>query len=83
LTLAFATVSQAALPDGPNKDLVETKCGACHDTSLLMGNRLSLIDWRTKVQIMVGLGAQVTPKEQGEIVNYLNTYLGLKPPPKK
>ena len=83
LTLAFATASQAALPDGPNSSLVAAKCGSCHEVSVATANRFSLPDWRTKVKIMVGQGAQVTPQEMDLIVTYLNTYFGLTAPPKK
>ena len=84
LTLAFATASQATeLPDGPNESLVAAKCGGCHEVSVATGNRFSLPDWRTKVKIMIGQGAQVTPQEMDLIVNYLNTYFGLTAPPKK
>lgn len=84
LMFAFATASQAAeLPDGPNQSLVAAKCGACHEVSVSVRNRLSLPDWRTKVKIMVGKGAPITPQEADLIVTYLNTYFGLNPPPKK
>lgn len=84
LTLAFATASQAAeLPDGPNQSLVAAKCGACHEISVSVRDRLSLPDWRTKVKIMIGKGAPITPQEADLIVTYLNTYFGLTPPPKK
>src|SRR5262249_52114366 len=84
LTLAFATASPAEdLPEGPNQALVAAKCGACHEVSVAVRDHLSLPDWRTKVKIMIGKGAPISPQEMDQIVAYLNTYFGVTPPAKK
>jgi hypothetical protein len=74
---------KADLPDGANRDLVAAKCVACHDVSVITNQRNNADDWRNKVQRMGAHGAQVSPEEIDQIVDYLNTYLGLTPPPKK
>ena len=81
---AAAAPSQAVdLPDGPNRDLVATKCADCHDLSVITSKRFSANDWRTKVKIMAAQGVQVSPQEVDQIVDYLSTWFGLTPPPKK
>lgn len=81
---AGASLAQAVdLPDGPNKELVASKCVNCHDLSVITSKRLSANEWRTKVKIMAAQGVEVSPQEMEQIVDYLSTYFGLTPPPKK
>ena len=84
MSFASASAAQAAdLPDGPDKDLVATRCANCHDLSVVTSKRLSANEWRTKVKIMAAQGAEVSPQEVDQIVDYLSTHFGVTPPPAK
>lgn len=83
LTLACTAAPQvkADLPDGPERELVAARCVVCHDISVITTQRHNADDWRNTVQRMAAQGAQVSPEEIDQIIDYLSTYLGLTPPP--
>ncbi len=71
--------AQVALPEGPNRDLVERKCGSCHHIEMVAINGRSEETWNGTIDEMTGYGLQVSPAERVSILKYLTTYL---PPPK-
>ena len=78
--LSVAQASAQQFPDGPGKEILETKCSECHGPEqALIGDGRSPEEWRDVVQEMVGLGAEV-PKDQAQI---LVAYLAKNWPPKK
>jgi cytochrome c5 len=60
-----------ALPDGRGKQLVETRCGLCHDLERVATIKRHKQDWPVIVGNMVERGAPVTPEEARAITDYL------------
>jgi len=62
------------LPDGKGKELVGRICVACHDLSpITTSGGFTRRDWEQVVQSMIDMGADITPDEVPQIVNYLAT----------
>jgi hypothetical protein len=70
--------AQAALPEGPNRDLVQVMCGSCHDIEMVVINGRSEQNWDATIDEMTGYGMRLTPADRALILKYLATYL----PPK-
>jgi len=70
--------AQVALPEGPNRDLVERACGSCHDIEMVVINGRSEERWDGTIDEMTGYGMRISPAERALILKYLATYL----PPK-
>jgi cytochrome c5 len=65
-----------ALPDGQGKELVETRCGLCHDLERVATIKRQKKDWPGIVANMVAWGATATPEEARTISDYLATNFG-------
>ncbi len=65
-----------ALPDGHGKDLVETRCGLCHDLERVAAVKRAKQDWPVIVGNMVARGATVTLEEAKTIAAYLAANFG-------
>ena len=70
--------AQVALPEGPNRDLVERMCGSCHDIEMVVINGRGEENWNGTIDEMTGYGLRLSPAERALILKYLTTYL----PPK-
>jgi hypothetical protein len=68
----------AALPDGPNRELVEAACGSCHDIEMVAINGRSEERWRLTIDEMTGYGMRLSPSDRALILRYLATYLPAK-----
>ncbi len=66
------------LPEGPGKDLVQTRCAACHTLSRITDSRRTGAEWEQTVQDMVSRGAAVSASEAQTITSYLSTQFGRK-----
>jgi cytochrome c5 len=64
------------LPDGHGKDLVETRCGLCHDLERVAAIKRSNKAWPVIVANMVERGATATPEETKTISDYLAANFG-------
>ena len=64
------------LPDGHGKDLVETRCGLCHDLERVAAIKRSGKAWPVIVANMVERGVTVTPDEAKAISDYLAANFG-------
>ncbi len=64
------------LPDGHGKELVETRCGLCHDLERVATIKRQKRDWPVIVNNMVAWGATATPEEAKTITNYLAANFG-------
>ena len=73
---AAQTIGNVALPNGPGKELVETRCSACHDLERVAAVKRNKQDWPALVANMVGRGAVATPDEVQIIAAYLATNFG-------
>jgi hypothetical protein len=65
----------AKLPEGPNRELVESVCGSCHDIEMVAIGRRSEERWSLTIDEMVSYGLRVSPDERALILRYLATYL--------
>jgi len=68
------------LPDGKGKELVAQVCSQCHGLQPLFFHRGDHRKWEMVVHEMVAFGAQVTPQERDEILDYLKTTFAAEPP---
>jgi cytochrome c5 len=64
------------LPDGQGKDLVQARCGLCHDLERVAAIKRQKKDWPAIVGNMVTWGATATPEEAKTISDYLATNFG-------
>ena len=71
--------AEVVLPEGPSRDLIERKCGSCHDIEMVAINGRSEERWNLTIEEMASYGLQLTPAERALVLKYLATYL---PPPK-
>jgi cytochrome c5 len=71
-----ATIAKVTLPGGPGKELVETRCTACHDLERVAVVKRQKADWPALVANMVGRGAVATPDEAQTITSYLASHFG-------
>ncbi len=79
LTSALAGHAQS-LPEGPGQAAVQSACSTCHRITVVTAQRLSHAGWENVVENMVSRGAQATPEEQKEIVDYLAANFGVGAP---
>jgi len=73
---AAAGATVVALPAGPGKELVETRCTACHDLERVAVVKRQKADWPALVANMVGRGAAASPDEARTIASYLAAHFG-------
>lgn len=71
-----ASASKVTLPGGSGKDLVETRCTACHDLERIALIKRHKADWPALVANMVDRGAVATPEEVRAISSYLVSHFG-------
>jgi cytochrome c5 len=65
-----------ALPDGPGKNLVETRCNLCHDLERIATGTRHKADWPVIVANMVARGGTASPDEAQTIADYLAANFG-------
>jgi hypothetical protein len=61
------------LPSGPTQAKVTTACTECHESRIIVQQRLSKPAWTKEVDKMVKWGALVDPAEHDGFVDYLST----------
>jgi cytochrome c5 len=64
------------LPDGTGKNLVETRCGLCHDLERVATAKRQKRSWPVIVDNMVAWGAAATPDEAKTMTDYLAANFG-------
>ena len=75
--VATAPESSAVLRDDePGRKIFESRCLACHDTTLASQQRLTIPGWTREVDKMIGWGAGVTDAEKQSLVEYLAARFG-------
>jgi hypothetical protein len=67
------------LPAGPIQAQVRTDCTECHDSHIIMQQRLSNKAWSKEVDKMIKWGAVVAPSDRNAFIDYLS----LNFPPEK
>jgi cytochrome c5 len=76
VTTPSVTATPVALPAGPGKELVESRCTACHDLERVAVAKRQRGDWGALVANMVGRGAVANPDEAKAITSYLMAHFG-------
>ena len=74
LAAPTATPTASAVPvppPGPGLAIINDKCGACHSTTSVFGQRRTAGDWAATVQLMVDRGADLSPDEANIVIGYL------------
>lgn len=76
-SLVSAAAAAAELPDGPNRDLVERACTACHDLEMILDAAgQDRGGWSGTIDEMTGYGMRVSPQEREQMLDYLTRVLG-------
>lgn len=65
-----------ALPDGPGKDLVTTRCALCHDLERVVAVKRGKQAWPAIIADMVERGAPATAEDAKTISDYLGANFG-------
>ncbi len=71
LTVASAAAQAVTLPAGPGKATTEKVCGTCHGAEIVIGRQEARETWGAIVDDMMQRGAEGTPEEFYEVVDYL------------
>jgi cytochrome c2 len=76
----FAAVSAARqdLPAGKGVEIARDKCLSCHESDLIVSQRLARQGWTREVDKMVRWGANVTGAEKEALIDYLAAHFGPK-----
>jgi mono/diheme cytochrome c family protein len=69
----------SSLPDGKGKELVAEVCSQCHGLRPLFFHRADARKWEMVVHEMIAFGAQVTPEERDDILEYVKTTFAAGP----
>jgi hypothetical protein len=68
---SVAAAQSPSLPAGAAQDKVTTACTECHESRIILQQRLSKVAWAKEVDKMVKWGAVVDPADQDGFVDYL------------
>ena len=72
LTCVAASPQSSNLPLGPVQAKVRTACSECHDSSIIVQQRLGKAAWMKEVDKMIKWGAVVDPGDRGAFIEYLS-----------
>jgi cytochrome c5 len=67
---------EISLPAGPGKDVVEARCGICHDVGWIVHTKRSKQEWEAVTKNMIGRGPQAPAEQVQTIITYLTTHFG-------
>jgi len=70
------------MPKGAGKNVVVSKCGACHALSVVTRDRKSYDQWVETINTMASRGMSATQGEMFTALQYLDKYYGQKTPAK-
>jgi hypothetical protein len=69
------------LPSGPMQQKVTTACTECHESRIILQQRLSKAIWTKEVDKMIKWGAVVDPADRDGFIEYLSTNFPPEKPP--
>ena len=69
------------LPDGAMKEKATATCTECHDSSIILQQRLSKAAWTKTVDKMIKWGADVDPDDHDALIEYLSSNFNPDKPP--
>ena len=72
--VAVLCAESADLPSGPLQAKVKTACLGCHDSGIIVQQRLGKAAWTKEVDKMIKWGAVVDPGDRGAFIEYLSAH---------
>jgi hypothetical protein len=72
-TQAPASAAETSAPETASADGYKAACFSCHDEHMMQQQHLTREQWDREINKMTGWGAQVTPQDREEILNYLSS----------
>jgi hypothetical protein len=69
------------LPPAPAQVKVRTACTECHDSGIILQQRLTKKAWTKEVDKMIKWGALVDPADRDAFIDYLSTNFPAEKPP--
>jgi hypothetical protein len=69
------------LPAGEMQTKASTACMECHESRIILQQRLSKAAWTKEVDKMIKWGAVVDPKDRDALIEYLSTNFGMDKAP--
>ena len=81
LLLVQAQGPAPELPAAPITPKVKTACLECHDSGIIVQQRLSKAAWGNEVDKMTKFGALVEPQDRQAFIDYLSTNFPPDKPP--
>ncbi len=69
--------SVPALPAGSMQAKATTACTECHETRIILQQRLSKAVWTKEVDKMVKWGAVVNPQDRDTLIDYFSANFGV------
>jgi hypothetical protein len=72
----WAQTQSPQLPDGLMVKKIQTTCTECHDSSIIIQQRLDKKLWTKEVDKMTKWGALVDPGDRDGFIEYLSTHFG-------
>ena len=79
--VVLAAATAPTLPPGPMQQKATTACGECHDTGILVQQRLDKNAWTKEVDKMIKWGAVVAPEDRLPLIDYFAANFGADKPP--
>ena len=64
--------SNEQLPAGAAKETAKAACLSCHDSRIIVQQRLSKPAWTKEVDKMIKWGAEVDPKDRDALIDYFS-----------
>jgi hypothetical protein len=80
-SLSLLRAQDPDLPSGPAQAKVQTACLECHESRIILQQRLSKAAWLKEVDKMIKWGAVVEPEDKDAFVDYLSTNFPPDKPP--
>jgi hypothetical protein len=69
------------LPPGPMQQKVTTACTECHESRIILQQRLGKASWAKEVDKMIKWGAVVDPADRSAFIDYLSANFPPDKPP--
>jgi hypothetical protein len=77
---AQPAVATPELPAGAMQAKATTACTECHESRIILQQRLSKATWTKELDKMVKWGAVVDPQDRDALIDYLSTNFGTDRP---
>ena len=81
LTAALCAQSAPELPAGAMQAKATTACTECHETRIILQQRLSKAAWTKEVDKMTKWGALVDAQDRDALIDYLSSNFGVEKAP--